>query len=462
MRCATGLTSTRVFLGIVAVLVCWLSTFANYAEAQGSQGQNAVCTSSSGCSTTIGTSAFIDASMFANSPPQRNICAVLNFILSSTTYPASGAVIDARGIPGVTPPVSMTCTASPWAGITSPPPSTVLLPAGTIAIQVGWVLPSNTHLFGQGDNIASGTVIQACTPSTCTSTLSAPPMIQFGSSSGSMAVAIEKLVLDGQGQQIGGIVNRYSQSNSYVDHVSLYRILGTGLLIEATGSGPYSNINFDTGNATANSSTVCAQIIGTTGTAGIRGLNCTSELADALAAVLLDASSNSIKDVTIVGFRNGILVGSNAAATSNVLINVIGDTTNPCYPTCPTPINAVQISNNNTVTDLTIIGLSNQGGGGTFTIEDSVTSTTLSATTDPFVGIYALGKAANNGHARFTTSPTVATWAAGTMAPTSTCSQGSLYSCTGGTSGESNCASGSKYYALWGCPAPGGTWMAIK
>jgi hypothetical protein len=249
MRCATGLTSTRVFLGIVAVLVCWLSTFANYAEAQGSQGQNAVCTSSSGCSTTIGTSAFIDASMFANSPPQRNICAVLNFILSSTTYPASGAVIDARGIPGVTPPVSMTCTASPWAGITSPPPSTVLLPAGTIAIQVGWVLPSNTHLFGQGDNIASGTVIQACTPSTCPSSISAPPMIQFGSSTCSAiscpGESVEKLILDGQEQQsgggyIGGIVNQYSQA-SYVDHVSLYQILGTGLSIlgRASNSGPY-------------------------------------------------------------------------------------------------------------------------------------------------------------------------------------------------------------------------------
>ena len=36
--------------------------------------------------------------------------------------------IDARGLPGNTT-TSMTCTASPWAGIANPPPSTILLPA---------------------------------------------------------------------------------------------------------------------------------------------------------------------------------------------------------------------------------------------------------------------------------------------------------------------------------------------
>jgi hypothetical protein len=65
------------------------------------------------------------------------------------------------------------------------------------------------------------------------------------SSSGCLSISIEKLILDGQEQQsgggyIGGIVNQYSQA-SYVDHVSLYQILGTGLSIlgSASNSGPY-------------------------------------------------------------------------------------------------------------------------------------------------------------------------------------------------------------------------------
>ena len=64
--------------------------------------------------------------------------------------------------------------------------------------------------------------------------------------------------------------------------------------------------------------------------------------------MLLDSSNKSIKDVTIVGFRDGILVGANQPAQNNVVINVIGETTNPFFPNCATPINAVHISTNNT------------------------------------------------------------------------------------------------------------------
>ena len=51
--------------------------------------------------------------------------------------------------------------------------------------------------------------------------------------------------------------------------------------------------------------------------AGIHGLKCKSETNDAQAAVLLDSSNNSIEDVNIVGFYDGILVGSQASAQSN-------------------------------------------------------------------------------------------------------------------------------------------------
>jgi hypothetical protein len=160
---------------------------------------------------------------------------VLKFVLATVDQPPnypSGAVIDARGLNSNN--TSMACTASPWAGITGPP-SNILLPAGTIVIPTPWVLPPQTHLIGQGDNPSSGTVIQACTSTTCTNSFSGTAMIEFCSASGCLGVSVEKLVLGGQEQQsgggyIGGIVNQYSQA-SYVDHVSLYQILGTGLSI---------------------------------------------------------------------------------------------------------------------------------------------------------------------------------------------------------------------------------------
>jgi hypothetical protein len=462
-------------IGVVAILLGSCLSVATFAQAQqNTQGENAVCTTAPNCSPTVATSAFIDASKFLGNNQGRDLCDTIYGIfnnLYNNTYPTAGAVVNARGISGTT---NLTCShGSPWTegSTTVNVPSTILLPATgagnnftPIIISTGWVLPANTHLIGQGDNISSGTVIQAASNvgdmiAYCSSIL--PP--QNPPPSSCTGIAVENLLLDGKGNAVSGIVNYYAGSLSYVNHVSLYQILGIGLVIggSATGSGPYSNINFDTGGSTATSSTVCAAIVGPnlSGTAGVRGLTCTSELAVAGAAVLLDSSNNSIKDVNIVGFQDGILVGSSQPAQNNVLINVIGDTKNPCYPMCLTPINAVHISTNQTVADLVIMGVGNEGGAGNSTIQDDVTSTTLSATTDPFVALYALGKAANNGHARFTTSPTVATWAAGTAMPTGSCAQGSLYSCTGGSS---NCTHGTTAYALWGCPVPGGAWLGIK
>jgi hypothetical protein len=273
MLYATGLASGR-FLVIVAVLVCWLSAFPVFVDAQGTLSQNAICSSSSGCSTTVGSPAFIDASMLL--PPNsttlgRDLCDAIYRLLTGFTgfppYPSTGAVIDARGITGAT---NLTCThGSPWTESTSVSvPSTILLPAGTIVIPTTWVLPNNTTLIGVGDNLpastsaASSTTIQAC-KNTCSFTGS--DMIDFGSpvlcAPMCNSVSVENLTLDGQGQTINGIVNANSQTGSYVDHVSLYQILGTGLLVEsnANNSGPYSNITFDTGGYSGAPSTVCAR-----------------------------------------------------------------------------------------------------------------------------------------------------------------------------------------------------------
>jgi hypothetical protein len=255
-------TMGLVFAGILAALL-----YSATASGQNTEGNNAVCTSQTGCSTTVGTTAFIDASRFVNANQGSDICdAIFGIFVNKWnvfTYPSSGAVIDARGISGS----ALKCTnGSPWTegSTTVSAPANILLPATgggnnftPIIIPTGWVLPPNTRLIGQGDNPSSGTVIQACTSTTCTTSFSGTAMIQFGSSTclatGCQAVSVEKLILDGQGRQSGGnyikgIVNQ-SSVLSYVDHVSLYQILGTGLSTSgsASNSGPYTNINFDTG-----------------------------------------------------------------------------------------------------------------------------------------------------------------------------------------------------------------------
>jgi hypothetical protein len=126
---------------IVAVLASYLLVLPLPLNAQntcsGAQGQNGVYnpTCNNSKPGVVGSSAFIDASMFPATG--RDFCGVLKFVLNPANQilPAVGGVIDARGLPGNTG-TSMTCAASPWAGLTNPPPSTILLPAtGTFASQ---------------------------------------------------------------------------------------------------------------------------------------------------------------------------------------------------------------------------------------------------------------------------------------------------------------------------------------
>jgi hypothetical protein len=119
------------------------------------QGQDAVYNSTGGI---VGSPSFIDASMFLRGTQGRDLCDTIYGILSSSfgsTYPAAGAVIDARGISGAT---NLTCThGTPWSEGSSSVslPSTILLPATggstptPIIIATPWVIPSNTHLIGE-------------------------------------------------------------------------------------------------------------------------------------------------------------------------------------------------------------------------------------------------------------------------------------------------------------------------
>jgi len=387
-----------------------------------------------GSSGVTSSSAVVDASVLSGG----DLCAQVNYAVA---HASAGTVIDARGINATNPKSSLVCASgTPWGGgsnTNTANPATILLPAGTIQIFAPWVLPSGTRLQGEGSGL---TVIQA-------QTAAANPMIQMGAASPvcpnnvCTGIGVEDLTLDGNAVAgVSGIVNGYSQEMTYVKHVNLFQILGMGLQVLAQGSGsaqnsgPYSDIRFDTAGQAPSPATVCAQILGTLPTRGIHGLTCVSNGTPS-AAVLLDASNNSLEDVHIQGFQDGILIGKNGTAVSNVLASIAGGSgvNNVVH------IAAVQ---GKSVADEAIVGVTN-GGGAAHTIQDDLTGTTLS---DAAVAIYAFGEPVTAGthvagYSRFTTSPNAANWSFGSnsLPPNTPCSNiGSLYSNTAGTAGGNN------------------------
>jgi len=425
-----GFILGSAFRGIAYLAVCllWIST----AEGQTPvPGNNAVYNSNGNCSAgspCAPSSAFIDTTVL----PGADICDTIYQVLHSASYTA--AVFDARGIS-----THMTCNlGSPWfengTGYVNKP-STILLPAGTITASIPWVLPTNTKLIGVAKGNVQGNGDNYILETTIVAGFSSGAVVQFGDSncpsSGCQGISVEHLTINGNSQTVNGIENDNCGLLCYVDHVTMYQVLGTGLMVSgtnATDSGPYSNITFDVGSS-MDTMTQCAQIKGTNGTRGIHGITCIASPA-ATNGILLDASNNSIEDVRIIGFYNGIVVGSHAAAKSNVLLNIYGDTNTSIQQ----PINLIQIYSG-TVSDLAIIAVANPATG-TTTIQDLQGLTTLS---DPYVGMYVLGDPGSGGNSRFTTSTTMsanaATWMFGSGAPhpLTPCAMGSLYSDASGT-----------------------------
>jgi len=456
-----NITCTSLLIGSAIVVGCFLFAPAQvHGQGSGSLGNNAVYNPSGSCC--IGSSAFIDAYEIFTIKGYADICDTVYKVLQPSGY--SAAVIDARGLSGS----ALKCTkGSPWneSGNYLNKPSTILLPAGTIQISTSWVLPNGTKLIGEGTTGAediSGIVL----PTTIqdSGSLTSGAMIQFGDSTNCPSsvctgISVDHLVLDGDNQTVTGILNENAQDSSYVNHVTLYRILGTGLSIganpfggSAQNSGPYENINYDTGPSGVSTST-CASINGLGSTHGIHGLSCVSP-PDSQTAILLDSSNNTLRDVRIVGFFDGILVGSKAAAHSNVLLNIFGDTTTGGSRP---PVRVVHISNNgNPVTDLSIMGVNNPLGGpnGEYSIYDDLTSAYL---IDSYVAMYVIGQSKYQGFSRYTTSPNAATWVFGNGKPLGGCPTGSLYSCIGGAGA---CPNGSGSAALWGCVSQ--VWQPIK
>jgi hypothetical protein len=455
------LSCRLVAVGAVITLGSYLLVFPVWSCAQESSivyGKKAICkdTGDTLCSMQEPSSAAIDASAVSTTLTSTTICGRISAAYAS--LPGGGGVIDARGISGTT---TLTCTSleTPWSYVTNPQPATILLPAGQIVTTTTWIIPNKTKIVGVGAGVQNlfGTVIAASSSSF------SGAILQMGSSACSpcTGIGIENLTLNGAGSTSTGILNNAAGQRSYVNHVGLDAIRGTGLLVSgasAQNSGPYANIIFNIAGTDSSASTTCAQILNVSGTKGIHGLTCLSTDTNAAAAVMLDSSNNSIEDVLVHGFGDGIRIGSQGVALSNIVRNVT-DTTPSTQDNATIHI----ASSSNAVTDLALIGINNSCQEvnnvpcHSYSIWDERTGTKFS---DLSVGMYVIGQSSGtaNIYTRFTTSPSVPTWVVGnptvSSVPTGACAVGSLYSNTSG-----NATNGT----LYAC-APGGTgvWTKVK
>ncbi len=434
--------------GLLVLLVTGVLTTTAIAQA----GDNAICTSASLCGTTAPSSAFIDASVNTGDICQR--------IFTSLQGASSGAVIDARGIS-----TGMSCngasTDTPWqqGTVSLNKPSTILLPSGSITISYGWVLPDGTRLFGEGNNPQGGTKIQVATSSFGT-------ILQMGTASGGLAcpssgqcsgISIEDLMIEGNGLSgVNGILNENAGDSSYVEHVNLHQIEGIGLQVsgpQVAGSGPYANIACGTGDPGTNTP-ICVKLQASS-TRGVHGMSCTTcggcttKPCCAMVAgpaLMLDGSNNSLEDIHFEGYRDGILVGSQSASSSNVIASVNGGAG------ANNMTNVIHISDAllNGVTDLSIFGaaagVSNSMVNITNVIQDDETNTTIPRASSPdetTVAQYVLGDPLSGGYSRFATSPVLPsgtaaplplpTWGTGSSAPSGSCPTGSLFTNTSGS-----------------------------
>jgi len=461
MKIATMSARWRLLVSLV-FLLAWVSAPTTVARAQVSQpfaGNNDVYKSSS---QQWGSSAFIDASVLFNT----DICVTINNILTGSSYPSGGAVIDARGI-GVGLE-SISCSMNPFApapGGAMPAPSVVLLPATTINIGETWVLPHKTRIVGVGTHWSESGSSWASTTLSAENPFSGTDMIDMGSASPSVCpggsgayvcqgVVIEHLrLVGGAGNAVNGIVNQSAQQESYVNDVALHDIgetgtggpLVAGLVVQpgAGDSGPYSNIYFTASGACLDGNqgyacpqTACVQI--SAQTRGLHGISCIGGSIDAThspqAAVHLDANSNTLEDVYTESWYDGVVVGDNvpnggvSAVSGNALRNITGhsggwgpflnSTVHICNPATSyaASSSACTTSSNWSVKDVSILGAASNEGGqspAVSTIQDDLTNTTInSSSASAFVGMYVLGQQVPAGggtkgaqYSRFTTSP---------------------------------------------------------
>ena len=248
-------------------------------------------------------------------------------------------------------------------------------------------------------------------------------------------------------------------------------VLGVALVVDTYGSqnsGPYENLYITAGTGNPSTANQCAAIGGTGANGGpgdlrgIHGLNCIGNGAGAT-GIDLNTSNTTVADVAVSGYTNGIVVGDlatlNWPVQSDVLMNIQSATGAGAM------VNLIVLSNASptNTTDIDVLAATNIVA--TNTINDQMTNTIVTGIEAPLVAMYVLGQPINASnstaqYSRFTTIPSLPSWAAGAtpIASGSSCtSPGSLYSNSTGTASGNN-----NLYACVPLSATSMAWKAVK
>jgi hypothetical protein len=293
----------------------------------------------------------------------------------------------------------------------------------TIQLSATWTVPNNVRLVGVGletillglSGCCSRAMIEMGAASSCTTPLYT-------------GIAIEHLQLNVKGAY-GGIENQCAGPSSYVNDVLISgfrfgqdQLEANALTIGpgATNSGPYTDIYVlavpysscggGQGVPVFNCVVVGAQTRGLHGITCLGSANTGATGGSGSAAIVVNASNNSIEDVHVESFYDGIQIGDTSSPVSNVFIsNVETSTTYQCSGVT----NAVHVCGTkfgtnqpcpptyaSSVTDITMVGVSNGSSGVVNSIQDDQTGTIVqgcdggaTGCMNPITsGVYILGK----------------------------------------------------------------------
>jgi len=438
---ATAVLRSRHFLALLT-----LSLIAGPTLLAAQTAGNPIIYSPGSTGTAVSTS-YIDAYVATSGT---DICARINtawgMVLgqppTGTTPPNVNSVtVDARGFTG-----SWTCESSPFtpSGTSLLPNGVLLLGNAIITTSTTWYVPSHTSLIGIGGGnttVGSGygvnTVIRAGNSFPTNS-----PILQMGASATKggpwFGIIIRNLTVDCNAQTgCIGIFNNEAEENSMVDQVQIWDAPSYGLHVSAanandashpgaTNSGPYRNIEIA---YTSNCGSACNAAV------GLQVDGPGTQISGSSVA----RSIREFSDITVTGHAAGYLTGtavvifgvSTAFTNSHIEYAQTGlaignvSSTSPCTfgtisGNCVT--DGVEVSNVSigTLTGkagqiAVVVGSSTSGAPATYDVAltgianqcVNVNSTTLqdnmsgppflSSSSDPYIGLYALGRCSAGG-----------------------------------------------------------------
>jgi hypothetical protein len=331
---------TRLMIAFI-VIAGWFSVSPSRMAAQIPAGQKAVFGPNGVTPSTV----WVDASAWwSKNTTQPDLCAYIQDNILTSAYGTSGhypngTVIDARGLAyGIFHQMQQIgCSVDPFGALQGPPPSTtILLPSGNIQATTTWHIPNNTRIVG--DEQQTEIIAESGFNGSYIIEMGGPNALGYDlcpANSYCTSVAIEHLILGGNGSlvTVGGIDNQHSQGGSYVNDVVFNSFVMTGLLIGAGGanSGPYSNIVYYAFTCTQNSCPTPSCIDLEAQTQGVHGVSCLgnngTDVKNKGAGIIVNASNNSIEDVHVESYWDGIQVGPTANVANVVISNVAGWTT---------------------------------------------------------------------------------------------------------------------------------------